>query len=144
MTKGVIQKVVALMLVITAGYLLQRKFHDPTSTGALRHFIPSSCEATTIFVALPQASFSLWPLLHATKISSQNHPDSAAKRASSFDAEFATSLLAMSFPCALVVRLVIFSRQNFFNSPHYLGFIGGMLSAIGYMLLRWSGLHWMH
>jgi malate permease and related proteins len=91
---------------------------------------PTSVEETTLFVALPQASCSLWPLLHATKINTQHSVQSQenpSSREDFFDTHFATSLLAMSFPFSILVLLVVFSSGNFFYSPNHLQGLGWLL-----------------
>lgn len=105
---------------------------------------PTSVEALTLFVALPQASCSLWPLLHATKINTQRSLTVTSPgidaRPVFFDTEFATSLLAMSFPFSILVLLVIFSSGQFFQSPTHLSLAGMIcLAAFGLLL----GLHYL-
>lgn len=100
---------------------------------------PTSVEALTLFVALPQASCSLWPLLHATKINTQRSlavtSNPADARPLFFDTEFATSLLAMSFPFSILVLLIVFSSGQFFQTPMHLGLAGvSCLSAFGLLL----------
>ncbi|MGI0487761.1 AEC family transporter [Pantanalinema rosaneae CENA516] len=114
------------------------------SAAAIALLKPTSVEALTLFVALPQASCSLWPLLHATKINTQRslavtQPVSDA-RPIFFDTEFATSLLAMSFPFSILVLLIVFSSGQFFQSPVHLGLSGGICLG-GFALLL--GLHYL-
>lgn len=90
------------------------------SAAALILLQPKSMEEVTLFVALPQASFSLWPLLHATKINSQSE-----KTAAFFDTEFATAMLALSFPFSIFVLLLIFSSGDFLTSAQHLSWVGG-------------------
>lgn len=115
-----------LLAKASAGFLI--------SAAALIVLQPQSTEEVTLFIALPQASFSLWPLLHATKINSQKSFASVDSQASFFDTEFATALLAMSFPFSIFVLLVIFSSGTFFTSATHLGIAGGgflLLFALG-------------
>jgi malate permease and related proteins len=107
-----------LLLVLLAragvGFLL--------SAIALAILRPTSIEAITLFISLPQASCSLWPLLHATKINQQADVDG-----NFFDVDFATALLALSFPFSITVLLLVFVSGSFFYSPVHLGLAGGML-----------------
>lgn len=105
------------------------------SAAAILVLQPQSVEEVTLFVALPQASFSLWPLLHATKINSQQFIGASDPSASFFDTEFATALLAMSFPFSILVLLVVFSNGAFFASPAHLSLVGGGV------LLVFAGLY---
>lgn len=89
-------------------------------------------EIVMLMIALPQASCSLWPLLHATRI---NQQDVGESRQLFFDTEFATSLLAMSFPFSIFVLLMIFSSGNFFQSPIHLGMVGSASLGIFGVLL---------
>lgn len=98
------------------------------SAAAIALLHPSSLEAIVLFMTLPQASCSLWPLLHATRI---NHQDRSAsneiesgEKSAFFDVNFATALLALSFPFSIVVLLVVFSSGNLFHSPTQLGMAG--------------------
>lgn len=100
---------------------------------------PTSVEALTLFVALPQASCSLWPLLHATKINTQRSLAGAGTASDTppifFDTDFATSLLAMSFPFSILILLIIFSSGQFFQSSTHLGLMGAIcLGAFGVLL----------
>jgi malate permease and related proteins len=89
------------------------------SAAAIVILKPTSLEAIALFISLPQASCSLWPLLHATKINQQ--ADSALPF---FDMDFATALLALSFPFSILVLLVIFMSGEFFYSPLHLSMAG--------------------
>jgi predicted permease len=80
-------------------------------------------EITVLLIALPQASCSLWPLLHATRINDQNIPKHGDK-AIFFDVNFATSLLALSFPFSILVLLIVFSSGSSFYSPVELATLG--------------------
>jgi malate permease and related proteins len=89
------------------------------SAAALALLQPSSIEAIALFISLPQASCSLWPLLHATTINQQ-----ADSTTPFFDVDFATALLALSFPFSILVLLVVFSGGAFFYTPMHLVIVG--------------------
>jgi len=91
---------------------------------------PQSIEEITLFVALPQASFSLWPLLHASKINSQDSFAAVDRHTPFFDTQFATALLAMSFPFSILILLVVFSSGAFFRSSEHLCWAGGSLLMV--------------
>lgn len=94
-------------------------------------------EIVMLMIALPQASCSLWALLHATRINQQDGGDSQQLF---FDTEFATSLLAMSFPFSIFVLLMVFSSGNFFQSPIHLGMVGSaFLGIFGVLLVLKQG-----
>ncbi len=91
---------------------------------------PRSPEMIMLLIALPQASCSLWPLLHALKINElQPAPaEPAATPATTtafFDTEFGTALIAMSFPYSIFTLLFIFSSDQFFHTPTHLWTAGG-------------------
>lgn len=87
------------------------------SAAAIALLRPSTVEEIALFTALPQASCSLWPLLHATKINQQNQAESAVPF---FDLDFATALLALSFPFSILMLLIIFTGGSFFYNPFHL------------------------
>lgn len=91
------------------------------SAAAMTTLRPSSVEEIALFTALPQASCSLWPLLHATKINQQNQAESTVPF---FDLDFATALLALSFPFSISMLLMIFTGGTFFYDPFHLTAIG--------------------
>jgi malate permease and related proteins len=78
---------------------------------------PGSIEATALFVALPQASCSLWALLHISKINELSDEPF-------FDLDFATAMLAMSMPFSVITLLCVFSADRFFYSPIHLNMAG--------------------
>jgi hypothetical protein len=100
------------------------------SGSAIAMLRPAS-EMAMLLIALPQASCSLWSLLHATRI---NQQDSQGNHLF-FDTEFATALLAMSFPFSIFVLLVVFSAGNFLNSPIHLSYVGGAFLGVFSVLL---------
>lgn len=99
---------------------------------------PTEPEALMLFVALPQASCSLWPLLHATTINqqaAQQSPTQTSDHSSTasdsfFDVEFATALLALSFPFSISVLMIVFSNGMRFTQPLNLG-LAGLVSLAG-------------
>lgn len=99
---------------------------------------PTSPEAISLFVSLPQASFSLWPLLHATRINNQK-PSISSEQGSSkalfFDTEFATAMLATSFPFSILILLLIFSSGRYFYTPHHLLATGSFLLGVFGLLI---------
>ncbi|MBW4539474.1 MAG: hypothetical protein KME43_10080 [Myxacorys chilensis ATA2-1-KO14] len=101
-------------------------------SGAAIALLRPAAEVTMLLVALPQASCSLWPLIHATRINQQN---SEENHQLFFDTEFATALLAMSFPFSIFVLLVVFSSGCFFNSSMHLTFVGSTFLGVFSMLL---------
>jgi hypothetical protein len=104
------------------------------SAGAIALLNPPDAETLMLFVALPQASCSLWPLLHATAINTQQTKLTGAP-STFFDTEFATALLAMSFPFSIFVLLVVFSSGDFFKLPLHLGYAGaGLLGMFGLLI----------
>jgi hypothetical protein len=98
------------------------------SAAAIVILQPTSIEAIALFIALPQASCSLWPLLHATKINQQNPSESPF-----FDIDFATAFLALSFPFSILVLLLVFTGGSFFYAPLHLTATG--LGLIGVFTL---------
>lgn len=107
------------------------------SAGAIALLHPASPEIVRLFVALPQASCSLWPLLHGIRINAQADTEQSGMF---FDADFATSLLALSFPFSIVMMLVVFSSAGFFDQPSHLTGLGlVLLIALG-VLLRYQSL----
>lgn len=90
---------------------------------------PTSIEATALYVALPQASCSLWALLHTTKIN-ELYPAQAEQF---FDLGFATAMLAMSMPFSVITLLFIFSADQFFYAPAHLNLAG--MFCLGVFLL---------
>lgn len=119
----------ALLAKAGAGFLF--------SAAAIVLLKPTTSEAISLFVALPQASFSLWPLLHATRINQQKSDAERGtkKSADFFDIEFATALLAMSFPFSILVLLVVFSSGTYFNAPDHLLIAGSLLLGVFGVLL---------
>lgn len=108
------------------------------SAAAIALLHPPTLEATVLFIALPQASCSLWPLLHATRINQQDTPsedgNASGEKPTFFDTNFATSLLALSFPFSIFVLLLVFSSGTSFNSPSQLG-ITGLILLIAFAVL---------
>lgn len=111
------------------------------SAAAIALIRPTS-EITMLMIALPQASCSLWSLLHGTRINQQ----SSEKNQLFFDTEFATALLAMSFPFSIAVLLIVFSSGSFFNSSIHLGLVGtGFLVIFSlFLLLRKLSIEWQN
>lgn len=103
------------------------------SAAAIAVLHPPTLEATILFIALPQASCSLWPLLHANRINQQDSSLSSnnqfREKPNFFDTNFATSLLALSFPFSIFVLLIVFSSGTAFTSPVQLGSAGVILLA---------------
>ncbi|KGF71956.1 hypothetical protein DO97_13650 [Neosynechococcus sphagnicola sy1] len=104
---------------------------------------PTTPDIRTLFVALPQASCSLWPLLHATNINQLPLDLSAdgdrEPPVNFFNIEFATALLAMSFPFSIFILLIVFSSGNYFTTPDHLSQMGMiLLLAFGSLLLMTS------
>jgi len=118
-----------LMLVLVAragvGFLI--------SAAAIALLKPESVEAIALFVSLPQASCSLWPLLHATVI---NQRSPSKSETSFFDVDFATALLALSFPFSIMVLLIVFASGNFFYSPVHSSLVG--MALLGVFGLLWA------
>lgn len=118
------------------------------SAAAIALLRPTEPEALMLFVALPQASCSLWPLLHATTINLQAmaQPVSTAPTVASvasvklsdsgtssdpfFDVEFATALLALSFPFSISVLMLVFSNGKLFTQPLNLS-LAGLAGLLG-------------
>lgn len=105
------------------------------SATAIALLKPTEPEALMLFVALPQASFSLLPLLHAATINQQaaqaqpdpadpfdERPDSASTPF--FDTDFATTLLARSFLFSISIFMLVFSSGTHFAQPFSLGLAG--------------------
>lgn len=117
-----------------AGFLL--------SAVALSLIHPNS-EITLLLIALPQASCSLWSLLHGTRINQQS---SEKGQQLFFDTEFATALLAMSFPFSIAVLLVVFSSGSFFSSSFHLALVGGAFLALFslFLLMRQLSIEWQN
>ncbi|WP_206753838.1 hypothetical protein [Leptolyngbya sp. FACHB-17] len=117
-----------------AGFLL--------SAAAIALIRPTS-EITMLMIAVPQASCSLWSLLHGTRINQQS---SEKNQKLFFDTEFATALLAMSFPFSIAVLLIVFSSGSFFSSTVHLGLIGIALLGIFslFLLLRQMSIGWQN
>lgn len=90
------------------------------SAWAITVLQPTSIEATALFVALPQASCSLWVLLHTTTMNELR----AAGSENFFDLEFATAMLAMSMPFSVLTLLCVFSADRFFYAPMHLNIVG--------------------
>ncbi|MGP1382210.1 MAG: AEC family transporter [Thainema sp.] len=119
---------------------------------------PTEPEALMLFVALPQASFSLLPLLHAATINqqaaqAQSDPadpfddlDDLSDSASTpfFDTDFATALLARSFLFSISIFMLVFSSGTHFAQPFSLGLAG--LGAFAACAIgqgwRYLPLHW--
>ena len=101
------------------------------SAAAIVLLKPQSVEAIALFVSLPQASCSLWPLLHATAINQRQ-----SSGAPFFDVDFATALLALSFPFSILVLLVVFGSGDFFYSPIHSSLTGSAL--LGLCGLLWA------
>jgi hypothetical protein len=95
------------------------------SGGAIALLHPAS-EVAMLLIALPQASCSLWSLLHASRI---NQQDLRADHLF-FDTEFATALLAMSFPFSIFMLLIVFSGSTFFNSSIHLAWVGSAFLGV--------------
>jgi predicted permease len=116
----------AILMVLLAragvGFLL---------SGAAIAMLRPASEVAMLLIALPQASCSLWSLLHATRI---NQQDSRGDHLF-FDTEFATALLAMSFPFSIFVLLIVFSSGNFFNSSIHLAYVGSAFLSVFSVLL---------
>lgn len=122
------------------------------SAAAIALLRPTEPEALMLFVALPQASCSLWPLLHATTINLQavapqapptssvtstvvsgesvQSTDSGNSSEPFFDVEFATALLALSFPFSISVLMLVFSNGMRFTHPLSLG-LAGLAGLLG-------------
>ncbi|MGP1382214.1 MAG: AEC family transporter [Thainema sp.] len=108
------------------------------SAAAIALLQPTEPEALMLFVALPQASCSLWPLLHATTINQQAAQQSSTQISgnsstvsdSFFDVEFATALLALSFPFSISVLMIVFSNGMRFTQPLNLG-LAGLAGLVG-------------
>lgn len=109
-----------LLLVLVArsgvGFLI--------SAAAIVLLKPQSLEAIALFVSLPQASCSLWPLLHATVINQRAPSPNATPF---FDVDFATALLALSFPFSIAVLLMVFASGDFFYSSAHSSLVGAAL-----------------
>jgi malate permease and related proteins len=118
-----------LLLVLVAragvGFLI--------SAAAIVLLKPQTPEAIALFISLPQASCSLWPLLHATAINQRTQSHSTTPF---FDVDFATALLALSFPFSILVLLLIFGSGDFFYSPTHSTLVGTAL--LGLFGLLWA------
>lgn len=75
---------------------------------------PTSPDVIMLLVAMPQASCSLWPLLHAFQINEHK-----AVKETLFDTEFGANLIAISFPFSCLVLLIAFCCGHWFmNLSH--------------------------
>ncbi|MGK7878277.1 MAG: AEC family transporter [Xenococcaceae cyanobacterium] len=101
------------------------------SAGAIALLNPDPFEAI-LFTVLPQSGCSLWPLLYASQMNTQEmlkQGEKTRRRYLTFDTEFALGLLTTSIPLSICINLTIFSSGSFFNSPLNLGLVGSILLA---------------
>jgi malate permease and related proteins len=77
------------------------------SISAILLMKPTSPDIIMLLVAMPQASCSLWPLLHAFQIN-----EHMATKPTLFDTEFGANFIAISFPFSCLVLLVTFCGSH--------------------------------
>lgn len=90
---------------------------------------PTSSDVIMLLIAMPQASCSLWPLLHAFQINEHK-----LVKQTLFDTEFGANLIAISFPFSCLVLLVAFCSGHWFVTLSHAN-VATLLSIIGILSL---------
>ncbi|OUL26188.1 AEC family transporter [Nostoc sp. 106C] len=93
--------------------------------------IHSSSGINLLLIAiLPQAGLSVWPLIYASQINTQEIQQMQGenlRRTTTFDTEFALGLLAMSIPFSICIILFVLCQGSFFTTPQHLCLVGGLV-----------------
>jgi malate permease and related proteins len=95
---------------------------------------PTSPDIIMLLVAMPQASCSLWPLLHAFQINEHK-----AVKQTLFDTDFGANLIAISFPFSCLILLIAFCSGHWFMTLSQAS-IETLLSIIGMIFLVCASL----
>lgn len=134
--QGLELKTIATVLLLRSGL----GFWFSAVAIALIH--PSFGINLLLIAILPQAGLSVWPLIYASQINTQEIQQMQGenlRRATTFDTEFALGLLAMSIPFSLCIILFVLCQGSFFTTPQNLCLIGGLvLLAALFVQFAWE------
>ncbi len=127
--QGLELKTIATVLLLRSGL----GFWFSAVAIALIH--PSSGINFLLIAILPQAGLSVWPLIYASQINTQEIQQMQGenlRRTTTFDTEFALGLLAMSIPFSICIILFVLCQGSFFTNPKNLCLIGilALLAAL--------------
>lgn len=121
--QGLELKTIATVLLLRSGL----GFWLSAVAIALIH--PSSGINFLLIAILPQAGLSVWPLIYASQINTQEIQQMQGenlRRTTTFDTEFALGLLAMSIPFSICIILFVLCQGSFFTTPQHLCLIGSL------------------
>ncbi|BAY13647.1 AEC family transporter [Calothrix sp. NIES-2098] len=100
------------------------------SAAAIALIHPSSGINFLLIAILPQAGLSVWPLIYASQINTQEIQQMQGenlRRPTTFDTEFALGLLAISIPFSICMILFVLCQGSFFTTPQHLFLIGSLI-----------------
>ncbi|MDZ8051194.1 MAG: AEC family transporter [Aulosira sp. ZfuVER01] len=112
------------------------------SAAAIAFIHPSSGINFLLIAILPQAGLSVWPLIYASQINTQEIQQMQGenlRRPTTFDTEFALGLLAISIPFSICIILFVLCQGSFFTTSQHLFLLGSLvLLAAGLWQFGWQ------